>query len=482
MNITTVSQQTPLDVSADAIVIGVFKDHPHPAPTTMVDQALNGRISRLIETQEIDTSANSVQFLFEPDGIAAGMVCIVGLGDPMTANASLAFQAAGAAAKALAKKQRERVAYFLDFPNLPDAVCGSIVGCVGQDLYREKKKLHPPANILWSTQDQQAVAHGEILGRAVNFTRYLVNEPAGKLFPESFAQHCVEMGNSTGVKVEVWDKEKLTAENCGALLGVAQGSEKSPRLVIMEYRGGTSDQRPLTLVGKGVTFDSGGLSLKPSDSMFDMKCDMAGAATVVGAVQAIAELGMPINVTGIIGCVENMVSGSCYRLGDVLTAKNNKTIEIHNTDAEGRLVLADALCVAVERGAGKIVDLATLTGACMVALGRFHAGLMTNDQAFCDKVSEAAKARGELAWQLPMDDMFGEYIKSNVADIKNVGDGRWGGAITAAKLLEEFVAELPWTHIDIAGPSFGDDSQAWIDGGATGCFVRTLVELAKNYE
>jgi leucyl aminopeptidase len=213
--------------------------------------------------------------------------------------------------------------------------------------------------------------------------------------------------------------------------------------------------------------------------MKTMKCDMAGAATVLGAMHAIARLQLPMNVIGLVGLVENMVSGHSYKLGDILTARNGKTIEVLNTDAEGRLVLADTLDVAVERGAERIIDLATLTGACLVALGTDVAGLMTNDQDWCDRVAAAASACGEPAWQLPMFPEFAEQIKSKVADIKNIGEGRWGGTITAAKFLEEFVQEKPWVHIDIAGPAFLDNAKPWIDAGATGSFVRTLVEVVR---
>jgi len=208
---------------------------------------------------------------------------------------------------------------------------------------------------------------------------------------------------------------------------------------------------------------------------------MAGAATVLGAMNAIARLKLPVNVVGLVGLVENMVSGNSYKLGDVLTARSGKTIEVLNTDAEGRLVLADVLNVAVSRGASKIIDLATLTGACVVALGLDVAGLMTNDESWCDEVAQAAKTCGEQAWPLPMFPEFGEQIKSEIADIKNIGEGRWGGAITAAKFLEEFVDEKPWVHIDIAGPSFLEKPKPWLDGGGSGAFVRTLVEVARNW-
>jgi leucyl aminopeptidase len=246
----------------------------------------------------------------------------------------------------------------------------------------------------------------------------------------------------------------------------------------LRYQGAAADKPLLALVGKGVTFDSGGLSIKPTDGMKTMKCDMAGAATVLGAMQAIAQLKLPVNVIGLCGLVENMISGDSYKLGDVLRARNGKTIEVLNTDAEGRLVLADVLDVCVQENPARIVDLATLTGACVVALGNDVAGLMTNDEAWCGAVKSAADTCGEPMWQLPMFPEFGEQIRSEVADIKNVGDGRWGGAITAAKFLEEFVAGKPWVHIDIAGPSFLEGAKPWLDAGGSGFGVRTLVELA----
>jgi len=250
--------------------------------------------------------------------------------------------------------------------------------------------------------------------------------------------------------------------------------------VIVRYVGGPSEMAPLAVVGKGVTFDSGGLSLKPTDGMKTMKCDMAGAAAVLAAMQAIARLELPVNVIGLCGLVENMVSGSSYKLGDVLRARNGKTIEVLNTDAEGRLVLADVLDVCLQQGPARIVDLATLTGACMVALGNDVAGLMANDAAWAQAVLAAAEECGEPAWQLPMFPEYGEQIRSEVADIKNVGDGRWGGAITAAKFLEEFAGGKPWAHLDIAGPAFLESSKAWLEAGGTGFGVRTLVELARR--
>jgi leucyl aminopeptidase len=289
------------------------------------------------------------------------------------------------------------------------------------------------------------------------------------------------MAAACGCEIEVWDENRLRAERCGALLAVAQGSARPPRLVILRYAGAGAGAPWLGWVGKGVTFDSGGLSLKPTDGMLTMKCDMAGAATVVGAMQAVARLALPVNVMGLLGLVENMPGSQAFKLGDVLTTRLGKTIEVHNTDAEGRLVLADVLAVAVERGADKLIDLATLTGACVVALGTDVAGLMSNQQAWCDQVRDAADRCGERVWQLPMFPEFNEQIKGTVADLKNVGEGRWGGAITAAKFLEEFVGDRPWTHIDIAGPAYFEKAKPWMDAGGTGILVRTLVELARRH-
>jgi leucyl aminopeptidase len=248
----------------------------------------------------------------------------------------------------------------------------------------------------------------------------------------------------------------------------------------MRYNGAQNATPPFAVVGKGVTFDSGGLSIKPSDAMTDMKMDMAGAATVLGFMSAAAHLKLPVNLVGLVGLVENMVSGDSFKLGDVLVARSGKTIEVLNTDAEGRLVLADVLDVAVGLGVSSIIDLATLTGACMVALGKYVAGGMTNNDAWYGEVAAAARECDEPLWQLPMFADYGEQIRSAVADIKNIGEGRWGGAITAAKFLEEFVSSTPWVHIDIAGPAFLDKPLAWVDAGASGYFVRSLVRLFES--
>lgn len=472
-------------VQADAVVIGVYENEPFSGAAAEFDEASGGQLSRLKESKDITGKSAETVTLLTPSGIASDRVVIVGLGRHEELNRRHAFNAAAAAAKSLAGQQRQRVVFYLSDGWKGDlvetGVCGSMVGCRGQDLYRAEKKLHPFEEVAWAGATAESVAAGQVFGESVNLTRRLVNEPASEIYPESFAARAEEVAKDAGLEIEVWDENQLKEERCGSLLGVARGSAKPPRLVMLQHNGGPPDAPRLALVGKGVTFDSGGLSLKPSDGMKDMKCDMAGAATVLGAMNAIGKLKLPVNVIGLMGLVENMISGDSYKLGDVLTARNGKTIEVLNTDAEGRLVLADVLDVAVCRGATKIIDLATLTGACVVALGLDVAGLMTNDQVWCDVIAEAADRCGEQAWQLPMFPEYGEQIKSEVADIKNIGQGRWGGAITAGKFLEEFVASKPWVHIDIAGPSFLESSKAWLDAGGSGAFVRSLVEVARMW-
>ena len=483
MSVTMTREQIQ-EIAADAVVVAVHADSPLTGAAAALDRAIGGMLSRLIETKEITGKKCEATLLFAPPGIKANAALVVGLGPSDAFDCGTAFRAASAAAKTLSSKARERVAFYLGdgWPSelVEAATAGSVVGCVGQDLYRAKKSRFPFGETLWSCATAEAVANGAIVGEAINLARRLVNEPPSEIYPESFAAAAAGVAEACGIAIEVWDQARLEAERCGSLLAVARGSSRQPQLVILKYFGRPGKEPPLAFVGKGVTFDSGGLSIKPTDGMKTMKCDMAGAAAVLGAMQAIAQLQLPVNVIGLCGLVENMLSGDSYKLGDVLRARNGKTIEVLNTDAEGRLVLADVLDVALQYQPAKIIDLATLTGACMVALGNDVAGLMTNNQAWGDKVNSAADCVGEALWQLPMFADYGEQIRSEVADIKNVGDGRWGGAITAAKFLEEFVGGKPWVHLDIAGPAFLEASKPWLDAGGTGFAVRTLVEVARQ--
>ncbi len=479
MTIATTSESIT-NLQADAIIVGLSGSELQGSAAEL-NQATSGGLQSLLDSGQAKTKVAATTFWLQPSGINTKVVILVGLGENPTAGDC--FKAGGAAAKAIANKQISSAAFYfpeLDCPQLESAVAGSIVGCTGQDLHKKTKSLYAPEQILWATSNTEAVANGEKIGTGVNLTRELVNQPPNYIYPESFADQAAQLAELNNVTVEIWDQARLEAENCGSLLGVAQGSDKEPRLMIIRYTGSSAENPHLAIVGKGVTYDSGGLSLKPSDGQKTMKCDMAGAATVVGTIKAIAEMELSCHVVGLVGLVENMVSGNSYRLGDVLTSRNGKTIEVLNTDAEGRLVLADVLDVTLGLKPQYVVDLATLTGACCVALGLDIVGLFTNDQTWCDQIVNSAAEVGEEVWQLPMTAHFSDQLKSKIADLRNIGAGRWGGAITAAKFLEEFVGDASWTHMDIAGPAFADSEKSYIDGGASGVMVRTLVNIARG--
>ena len=466
--------------ACDCLVVGIDERWAESEEIAKVNAATNGLLGRLIETEEISAKPLKITQMIAPAGVSAKLLVTVGLGSRDSAHPSVYSHAAAAALKTAASKKRNlvRVAGFHASPMLlRGAVAGAMVGCVGQDLFRKEKSLFPPDCIEWVGIGEGTLLNGTIQGEAVNFSRRLVNLPPNYLFPESLADEAIRLGKLHSMEVEVWDRKKLEIERCGALLGVARGSIREPRLVVLRYNGATADAPPTVLVGKGVTFDSGGYSIKPTDGMLTMKCDMAGAATVLGIMKAAVQLKVKHNLVAILGLVENLISGDAFKLGDVLTARSGKTIEIHNTDAEGRLVLADCLNVALDQKPLRIVDFATLTGACVVGLGLDISGLMTNNETWQNEIQQSADACGEYTWPLPMHPFFAEQIAGKIADIKNVGEGRYGGAITAAKFLEEFVDDVPWTHIDIAGPAFLDSAKPWCDAGGTGTLVRTFVEL-----
>lgn len=467
----------------DAIVLATPENWRTAAHITEADQAMGGLLSRLLDAGEISTKPCKTTVLQAPAGVSAKQVVLVGIGAPSDWKALTANRAAGAGLKLLASKSRE-IVRLVGFSGSGEieraAVAGAMTGCVGQDLFKKEKSLFQPETLEWHGLQEENIRKGFAIGESVNLTRKLVNLPPNYLYPESFAEAAQGVAQQYQLSIEIWDKAKLESERCGSLLGVARGSVKEPRLVILQYRGAEPSVAPIALVGKGVTFDSGGYSIKPTDGMLTMKCDMAGAATVLGIMQAAARLQSRCNLAAVMGLVENLVSGDAFKLGDVLTARSGKTIEIHNTDAEGRLVLADCLDVAAGFSPSKIVDFATLTGACCVALGNDISGLMTNTVEWQSEIQSAADRCGEYVWPLPMHSFFSEQIAGKVADIKNVGEGRWGGAITAAKFLEEFVKQIPWTHIDIAGPAFLDSPKAWSDAGGSGTLVRTFAELLSS--
>ena len=365
---------------------------------------------------------------------------------------------------------------------------GALVGDYDPDTYRSDRKdlsvqeftLAAPEGADKKTVEA-AFAEGVIVGESQNFTRVLVNEPGNKLTPTILGQRAAAMAAEVGLKAEVYSTEKLHELKMGAFWSVSQGSEEPPALIVLRYEpDGVKDGPVLGLVGKGITFDTGGISIKPSENMDKMKYDMAGGAAMLGAMRAIALLKPKVRVIGIVCAAENMPDGKAQKPGDVQTAMSGKTIEIINTDAEGRLVLADGLTYARQLGATHLIDAATLTGAVGVALGKVNAGAFSNDEETYGKFASALGVSGEKFWRLPLDEEYAELIKSDIGDIKNTG-GRYGGASTAAEFLKVFAEETPWIHLDIAGMAWIDDARPYIAKGPSGVAVRSILEWVRSY-
>ena len=353
------------------------------------------------------------------------------------------------------------------------AALGAMIADYAFDKFKSEKAHHLD-EIAFTKFSQEQLDEGRIFGEAMKFTRDLANTPAQIATPSKLAEIAQ---NIEGVETKVFEKEEIEKMGMGAFLAVGQGSVNPPKFIHMKYSNGNPKKR-IAIIGKGICFDSGGLDIKPASSMLTMKDDMSGAACVLGVMQALSKLNPEIEVHGIIAACENMPSGSSYKPGDILTAKNGKTIEVDNTDAEGRLTLADALCYACELGVDEVIDIATLTGACMVALGTIATGVMGNDEDMIKRVMETAELSGERCWQLPMFKEYFNSLKSDIADMKNTGS-RYGGASAAGVFLQEFVKDVKWVHIDIAGTAYLEKPQNEFISGATGVGVRTLLNYLK---
>jgi leucyl aminopeptidase len=483
------------EVPADYLVVGVWENEPFSPSIAALDARLDGDLTRLKESGDLTGKALELVAFPSPRGIAARRLCLVGLGKIAKAGRAELHDAAAAALRSITGKRYDRVAFALPDPSPPlplhetllACAVGAVQGSVGPGIRKSDPGRFLPGTIVLTCPPgtdvrslEPAFGRASAEARALTLARELVNAPPCDLFPQSFAERCQLVARERGFSCEIWDEQRLRSERMNAILGIAQGSDRPPRFVTLRHRHG-GDRGALALVGKGVTFDSGGLSLKTNEQMIDMKCDMAGAAAVLAAFQAVAELKLPVNLFGFLPLVENLPGGRAVKLGDVLMARNGKTIEVLNTDAEGRVILADALAYAAEQTPGHIVDLATLTGSCMIALGTEIAGLMTNNEAWGERVRAAVRRAGERAWPLPMDEDFEELLKSKVADLRNAPPTRYGGAIAGAKFLQQFVGDVPWVHLDIAGPAWADHDSPARDPGGTGAFVRSLVELAHDY-
>lgn len=481
-------RQDPAALTADWLVVGLHEGES-ALPDDWTAAPLADLLTGLLATGELPGTLGETLPVLGATGLGARGLMVVGLGPRAKFQAGAAFASGVAISRKLGSKPRDSVAVLVPSAVNSTALVsalveGLIVGTKGVDLrkseptryeFQQLLLVEAPTGPLGAETLERGARRGEIVGQAVNLARLLANTPASEKPPTRLAQQAREIAEQAGLGVQVHEEAWLKAERFGGVLAVAAGSDQPPAFVELDHRHG-GDRPTIALVGKGVTFDSGGLSLKPSASMEDMKCDMTGAAVVLATMQAVARLALPINLVGYFALAENMTGGRAMKLGDVLTHRNGKTVEVMNTDAEGRLVLADVLSYAVEQGPERILDLATLTGACLVALGPKIAGLFSNDEAFAAEIQQASQATGERVWRLPLDEDFRDQLKSPIADLKNVG-GKWGGAITAAKFLEQFVGTIRWAHLDIAGPSWAESDAATRDSGATGCFVRTLVGL-----
>ena len=428
-------------------------------------------------------------------------VALVGFGAPDRLAGDAGLETVRRAAAAFVRSAGSGGTALLVLPEVPEVTASEVAAAAAEggalasyrfDAFRSAEPAPALAELVLAGADPVAVADGAARGgqvaRSVAMARDLVNEPAGTLTPERFADRVAErFAARPALSVEVWDEARIVDERLGGLLGVAAGSERPPRLVRVEYRPDEPyefDGRVprLALVGKGITFDSGGLSLKPAAGMETMKTDMGGAAAVLAALDATASLGGRIPITAWTPMTENLPSGTAIKPGDVLTTRSGQTIEVLNTDAEGRLILADGLTLAVESHPDAVIDLATLTGAAVVALGKEIAGLLGNDEELLDAVRSAGARVGEPSWPLPLHADYAAHIESEVADMKNTGRPGQAGTITAALLLQEFVGDVPWAHLDIAGPSRTDDSRGYQTKGGSGFGVRTLVALAMSEE
>lgn len=485
-----------LAYKGDALIVNLFEGVKKPGgATAAVDQALGGLISRVIAQGEFRGKGGTSLLVHTQGKLKADRVLVVGLGKREQFGLESLRSVTGEALRLLRRHGCRRVATILHgtgegglgVREATQAITeGALLGLYTFDRYKKKKEEDHKAiqefSLLLRDRIQVAEvrassATGQIIARAVHLARDLVNEPSNNLTPQDLAAQAQAVAKAGRLTCQVFGKRQLERLGMGALLAVAEGSGRPPVLLVLTYQGRRRKQSDLGLVGKGITFDSGGISIKPSEGMEQMKGDMAGGAAVIAAMGAIARLKPAINVTAIVPACENLPSGSALKPGDVIRAMDGKTIEVVNTDAEGRLVLADALCYARKLGCQRLVDAATLTGACVVALGSVRSGAFTNDQGWMDRVRAIAEAVGEKIWQMPMDGEYDEQITSDVADIKNIG-GRKAGAVTAAKFLARFVGETPWIHLDIAGTTQADKEKGYTPKGATGVPVRTLIQLA----
>ena len=490
---TNLSVANPAEVETECLAVVVLDQGSKDKTEVSVqasDAAIKDVAAEVIGTGEVTGKTFETTLLHHPAKLKAKRLLLLGGGKAKNFTASELRKLAGAAVRFFKPKGIRSFAFLAPESIKSDEavkaiVEGAFVGNFDPDTYKSDRKDQKIDSITVVARGEQAklqkaMDEARIIGESQNFTRDLVNEPGNRMTPTILAERARKMAQEVGLKFEAYGADKLKELKMGAFWGVAQGSDEPPALIVMRYEPPDAPTTPvLGLVGKGVTFDTGGISIKPADGMEKMKYDMAGAAAMIGAMRAIALLKPKVRVTAIVCATENMPSGKAQKPGDIQIAMSGKSIEIINTDAEGRLVLADGLCYARQLGCTHLIDAATLTGAVVVALGYVNAGVFANDEKMYERFRQALEKAGEKFWRLPLDEEYKENIRSNIADIVNSG-GRWGGAVNAAMFLKEFAEDTPWLHLDIAGTAWMEENKPWIAKGPSGIAVRSLVEFARG--
>ena len=478
------SKGDPLEAKCDVLVFGKFENERIAGLIKKADEALENVLDRTFEQEKFKGEIGKSVMINTLGKIQADRILIVGLGKRSKFSLDV-LRKVGIHTAKRTNSLSQRTTFALEIAgnrgNFSALSEGMILGCYNFDKYKTKDKSSNGDRIVEFVTDKvkekmfsDEIEYAKTIAEATNFTRDLVNEPPFALTPKRLAEIAAEIANDGKLGCKIFDTKEIEKRGMGGLMAVSKGSDEPPKFIHLTFDPTRTPKKTVAIVGKGITFDSGGLCIKPSDSMRTMKMDMSGAACILGVMKALPRLNPPVKVHGLISTTENMPGGKAYKPDDIIRALDGKTIEVVNTDAEGRIVLADALCYAVQLKVKEIVDLATLTGACIVGLGNYTAGVMGNNQSLINRILAAANLAGEKVWQLPLDEELRTEIDSDVADVKNVGS-RWGGAITAAMFLEKFVGDTPWAHIDIAGPAYLEKGGDWYPKGGTGFGVRTVI-------
>ncbi len=494
MDIKVTTQAAPA-IATEALVTFVFeKDDRIEGVVAELDAATGGRLRALAAGGELTGKTLEMTLLHNPPGLAAQRLLLVGAGKPDKSTLADLRRMAGAALRFLKTRGVKRLAFLAREQRRDEAAAqavaeGLLLADFEPDKYKSEKnnEKHVEETLLvgWDAGAAEGgIERGAILAESQNFARELINEPSNKLTPRVLADRAAAMAREAGLACEILDETRLAELKMGALLSVAQGSSEPPRMIVITYTPASAKPGApvLGLVGKAVTFDTGGISIKPSEGMEKMKYDMAGGATMIGVMRALARLKPAMKAICIAPATENMPGGKAQKPGDIQIAMSGKSIEVLNTDAEGRLILADGITYAKQLGATHLVDAATLTGAIVVALANVNVGVFGSDETFTERLLASARHAGEKMWPMPLDDDYREFIKGHMADIQNIGSGKGGGAITGAMFLKEFAEDTPWIHLDIAGTAWLDENKPWMAKGATGVALRTLVDLAMNFE